>query len=180
MKQYFVYIWLDRTRKMFYIGSHFGTLDDNYSTSSHWLSGEIRFRSNEFKRRIVKICSSKEEMLSLEYSLISKIPNHLKGVRYYNVKVGRPSGTDPWNKGKTGIYSNDTLKKMSLAKVGREAHNKGKPNPNAAENARKGSSKLASIATGRKRLYYEDGSWTWHHPDGCFGNKEQPKNPQLN
>jgi hypothetical protein len=38
-------------------------------------------------------------------------------------------------------------------------------NPSAAENARKGAAKLSAKAKGRKRLYREDGSWTWFYPE---------------
>ena len=48
---------------------------------------------------------------------------------------------------------------------GRPAWNKGISNPNAAENARKGAVKLSNTAKGRKRLYKDDGSWTWQYPD---------------
>jgi len=35
----------------------------------------------------------------------------------------------PWNKGKTNIYSEETLEKMSLAKLGNSPWNKGKDYP---------------------------------------------------
>jgi hypothetical protein len=47
---------------------------------------------------------------------------------------------------------------------GRTSWNKGIPNSTSADNARKGASKVAAKATGRKRLYKEDGSWTWYYP----------------
>jgi hypothetical protein len=42
--------------------------------------------------------------------------------------------------------------------------NKGISNPQAAENARKGAAKLSDKVKGRKRLYKEDGTWTWQYP----------------
>lgn len=36
-------------------------------------------------------------------------------------------GFEPWNKGKTGIYSKETLKKMRECKLGKSPGNKGKP-----------------------------------------------------
>jgi len=47
---------------------------------------------------------------------------------------------------------------------GRTSWNKGLPNPTAADNARKGAAKLSAKVIGRKRLYREDGSWTWQYP----------------
>jgi hypothetical protein len=43
--------------------------------------------------------------------------------------------------------------------------NKGIPNPQAILNGKKGAKKLAETVTGRKRLYKEDGSWTWQYPN---------------
>lgn len=43
--------------------------------------------------------------------------------------------------------------------------NKGKPNPQSADNARKGAVKLSAVVKGRTRLYREDGSWTWQYPN---------------
>ena len=48
---------------------------------------------------------------------------------------------------------------------GRTSWNKGLPNPTAADNARKGANKLSATVRGRKRLYKEDGSWTWQYPE---------------
>lgn len=45
------------------------------------------------------------------------------------------------------------------------AWNKGLPNPLAADNARKGASKLAFTVTGRKKKVLPDGSWTWEYPN---------------
>jgi len=47
---------------------------------------------------------------------------------------------------------------------GRKAWNKGLSNPTAAENGRRGAAKLSETIKGRKRLYREDGSWTWQYP----------------
>jgi hypothetical protein len=76
---------------------------------------------------------------------------------------------------KEHYYCNATCRNRFIAKirpsqVGRKhnrtapAWNKGIPNPTSAENARKGASKLSTTVTGRKRLYKDDGSWTWEYP----------------
>lgn len=162
--QHFVYLWYDKTRKMFYIGSHSGSAPDNYLSSSRWLSGEIIYRPTEFKRKILKICDSRSESLSLEYSLISKIKEHEYGVRYYNQKQGKPKGIDPWNKGKTGIYSKQTLDNISESRKGKPTTS-GMSMPKSANNGKKGASKLSNTVTGRKRKYLPDGSWTWEYPN---------------
>lgn len=54
---------------------------------------------------------------------------------------------------------------------GRTSWNKGLPNSSAADNARKGASKLSAKVKGRTRLYKEDGSWTWQYPNSIDSNK---------
>jgi len=76
---------------------------------------------------------------------------------------------------KEHYYCNATCRNQYTAKVrpsqvGRKhnrtapAWNKGLSNPTAANNARKGAAKLSAKVKGRKRLYREDGSWTWQYP----------------
>lgn len=43
-------------------------------------------------------------------------------------------------------------------------------NSNHASNGRKGSEKQRETVTGRKRLYKEDGSWSWYYPDKNRGS----------
>jgi hypothetical protein len=62
-----------------------------------------------------------------------------------------------------GKYNGKHFVSHSSRNKGNVAWNKGLPNPNSAENARKGALKLASKVTGRTRLYKADGSWTWQY-----------------
>lgn len=48
---------------------------------------------------------------------------------------------------------------------GRTSWNKNLPNPQAAINGKKGASKLSKTATGRKRKYLPNGSWTYEYPN---------------
>ena len=43
---------------------------------------------------------------------------------------------------------------------------KGKPRPYSAEIGKKSAAKISATVTGRKRLYKDDGSWTWQYPPG--------------
>ena len=52
--QGFIYIWRDKTRNMYYVGSHDGKIDDGYISYSLWLTAEVRYRPADFKRRILK------------------------------------------------------------------------------------------------------------------------------
>lgn len=160
--QGFIYIWRDKVRNMYYVGSHDGSIDDGYISSSHWLTAEVRYRPADFKRRILKFVDLQNLKLE-EYKFINLIKDDEFGKKYYNLKQGKPKGIAPWNKGKTGVYSPEHRKRISEWRTGVPT-TKGKSNPQAADNARKGAAKLSSKAKGRTRLYREDGSWTWQYP----------------
>jgi hypothetical protein len=59
---------------------------------------------------------------------------------------------------------NNIGKKLTIKNHRVSSWNKGLSNPNAADNARKGAEKLSAKVKGRKRLYKEDGTWTWQYP----------------
>ena len=81
----FIYLWHDKARSMFYIGSHTGTPDDGYKCSSKWLNGEIRYRPTEFRRKIIKFLPI-EQLKMEEYRLIKMIKPDEYGKKYYNIK----------------------------------------------------------------------------------------------
>ena len=87
-KHGFVYIWYDRKHKRYYIGSHWGTEDDGYICSSSWLKKAKNNRPNDFKRKIIlKIYTSKQDLLLEENRWLSMIkPNEIK-TRYYNLRI---------------------------------------------------------------------------------------------
>ena len=83
----FVYIWYDRKRKLFYIGSHMGEVSDRYICSSKRMNNAFKKRPQDFKRRIIKFTNNvlEEEqryldMIKHDELLYGKTP------RYYNVK----------------------------------------------------------------------------------------------
>jgi hypothetical protein len=121
--QYFLYIWYDKTRKMFYIGVHEGAIDDGYVSSSRWFNGEYNYRTPDFRRKIIKFFPDKKTARKEEARFLRMIAESQFGKKYYNLKNGRPAGTEPWNKGKTNIYSHETKKKMSDAKKGKPSNN---------------------------------------------------------
>ena len=158
----FIYIWRDKARNMYYVGSHDGKPDDNYISSSHWLTSEVRYRPTDFRRKILKFIDV-SLMKKEEYRLIKMIKEHEFGLRYYNLKSGRKPGSIPWNKGTVGLYSDQHRAKIADSRKGKPT-TKGKSNPLAAINGKKGAAKLSTKVTGRTRLYKEDGSWTWQYP----------------
>ena len=78
-----------------------------------------------------------------------------------------------WNKGtgkpkiKKGPATGDrnASSRLEVREKIRQAH-KGKPRPYSAEIGRKSAAKISATVTGRKRLYKDDGSWTWQYPVG--------------
>ena len=83
-----VYLWFDRKHKRFYIGSHWGSVDDGYVSSSRWMRKAYRRRPADFKRRIlVTITTTRHDLLVEEARWLRMIkPSEIK-VRYYNVKT---------------------------------------------------------------------------------------------
>ena len=82
----FVYIWYDKKKRRFYIGSHWGTLDDGYVCSSSWMKKTYKIRPLDFSRRILSIITDRKELLVKEELWLGKIKDHELGKRYYNLK----------------------------------------------------------------------------------------------
>lgn len=82
----FVYLWYDRKRKMFYLGSHIGNLDEGYISGSKYFLREYQLRPEDFKRRILKIFyrGSWKFVRELEARLLATLRKEELGTRYYN------------------------------------------------------------------------------------------------
>lgn len=87
MEKYgFVYIWFDRKRKMYYIGSHWGNEVDGYICSSNRMRDAHRRRPDDFKRKIIaRVYNSKSALLQKEYEYLSLIESDELGKKYYNL-----------------------------------------------------------------------------------------------
>jgi hypothetical protein len=87
MEKYgFVYIWYDRKHKKYYIGSHWGSVDDGYICSSTWMRNAYKYRKEDFKRKIIaRVFSSKSDLLKKEYEFLSLIKEEELGKKYYNM-----------------------------------------------------------------------------------------------
>lgn len=84
-KSGFVYIWFDKTRKMYYIGCHWGHMYDKYICSSSHMINARKHRPEDFKRRILKKdIPSKKETIEEEFRWLSMIKKEELGKRYYN------------------------------------------------------------------------------------------------
>ena len=143
MEKYgFVYIWFDKYRKMYYIGSHWGKIEDGYICSSNRMRDAYRRRPNDFKRRVLKTnISDRKETLIEEHKWLSLIEQENLGTKYYNLrqhlwghwstdenslmtvgeKISKANKGDPrrseWMKNRT--ISDETKEKIRQANLGK-------------------------------------------------------------
>ena len=88
-KSGFVYIWLDKKRKKYYLGSHMGTLSDGYTGSNKRFSYAHHLRPETFKRRILEFYNNiaDKDLRIREQLWLNLINDHdLHCEKYYNEK----------------------------------------------------------------------------------------------
>jgi len=129
----FVYVWYDRQRKRYYVGSHWGNENDRYVCSSTWMKHVYKKNPMLFKRRVVKrIYTSRADLLVEEQRWLDMIKDHelatfnttleqRQTVRYYNFTK---SVKDPWHTYE--IKRLEVGQKISASKTGK---NTGKRDP---------------------------------------------------
>ena len=131
----FVYIWYDKLKKMFYVGSHYGNVNDNYICSNKYMKNSYIKRPKDFKRKIIKYLKSDslQELHNLEQHYLNMIDDKElcltenllnKTTRYYNHKKNASGGNGHsnknnhniggWNKGLTK-YNNSAVRINGLA-----------------------------------------------------------------
>ena len=106
MEKYgFIYIWFDRKRKMFYVGSHWGTEDDGYICSSNRMRDAYRRRPEDFgkKRILSKIYTNRLDLFNEEFKWLSLIKDEELGKKYYNLRK--------WH---AGHWTTDENKRLSM------------------------------------------------------------------
>lgn len=84
-KEGFIYIWYDSYRKMYYVGCHWGAIDDGYICSSTRMRDAYRRRPGDFKRRIIQRGIQRELLLNEEHKWLLLIKNEELSKRYYNL-----------------------------------------------------------------------------------------------
>lgn len=105
MEKYgFIYVWYDRKRKMYYIGSHWGKEDDGYICSSNRMRDAYRRRPQDFNRRVVSTNIPREKLLEEEHKWLEMIPDDKLGKRYYNLRKHK------WGHWSTDINQNLTIR----------------------------------------------------------------------
>jgi hypothetical protein len=102
-KEGFIYIWYDKKRKMYYLGCHWGTIDDGYICSSNRMRDAYYRRSQDFKRRIIKRNIPRDRLLNEEHKWLQMIPDEQLGEKYYNL-----------SKKHFGHWANDQYNKLTI------------------------------------------------------------------
>lgn len=106
----FVYIWLDKKHRRYYLGSHWGSIDDGYVCSSTWMKRAHAIRPHDFKRRIISTHEDRKEMREREYELLSFIRVEELGKKYYNLSRKAP----------LVAMKQSTREKLRIASTGRK------------------------------------------------------------
>lgn len=88
MKPGFVYLWYDKKRKKFYLGSHSGLSNDGYTGSNHRFQSAQKNRPETFKRKILEYYDNiaPKELLKREQNWLNLIHPSELTVKYYNEK----------------------------------------------------------------------------------------------
>lgn len=109
----FVYLWYDTKQQMFVIGSHHGSIDDGYvtSTGGEWFKRAYKKRPATFKRRILTYNTEldcKKQTQLYEQWWLDLRPDIRNNTRYYNMKNLAAGGNGGAIKGMTKTPVVDT------------------------------------------------------------------------
>jgi hypothetical protein len=167
----FVYIWYDKKHKRFYIGSHWGTETDGYICSSRWMRKAYKRRPQDFKRRIVCLCSTKQLLLKKEQRWLNMIEIEQYGKKYYNIdkivknpwwqhndkvktigqKISESHKKNPnwgqWSKGKS--VSEQTKEKLRQANLGKKHSEETKEKCKSLRHSEETKKKISEAGKGR-------------------------------
>ena len=119
----FVYEWENIISKMKYIGSHYGHLNDGYISSSNHFNPIYYETPLTFERKILFTFCTRIEALKKEKKLLCEV-NAAKNPNYYNLCNEPGNG---WSHHENVELSKIFYKKISDARKGKPAHNKGIP-----------------------------------------------------
>lgn len=86
-KSGFIYVWMDKKTKKFYVGRHWGTENDGYVCSSVWMKRAYKRRPEDFKRRIVFRTQDRNALVEEESRWLSMIRENEIRIRYYNLNL---------------------------------------------------------------------------------------------
>lgn len=88
MKQYYVYLTTNLINNKKYIGQHYGELDDSYIGSGNIFKKAVnKYGRNNFKKEILEICNTYEEVNYAERKWIEQY-DAVKKDEFYNIAQG--------------------------------------------------------------------------------------------
>lgn len=142
----YVYIWYDTKAKLFYIGGHYGKVEDSYICSSLYMKRAYKKRPNTFKFKVLEYTySTTNDLRLIEQKWLDKIKDqelywthniYNKTVKYYNQKKNAFGGSykghtkirtkPPWNKGLKGVQTQSDEKKRKCSEKMKETWKKRK------------------------------------------------------
>ena len=140
----FVYIWMDRKHKRFYVGCHWGYPNDGYICSSRWMRKSYKRRPEDFKRRIIsKVYTNRTDLLEEEFKWLSMIKPEELGSKYYNIRQHH-----------YGHWINNPDYRSTIEKI-KASQREALKRPEVQENIRKGNEKKKGLAPWNKGLTKE-------------------------
>lgn len=186
----FVYLWFDRKHKRYYVGCHWGTLDDGYVCSSRWMKKSYKRRPKDFKRKILKTNLERTQMYVEEQRYLNMIkPEEIK-IRYYNISL---FSKKPWHqypesvktigqkishskKGKSvGPCAPETAAKISSANKGRVFTEEHKEKLRQAKLGKKHTEEWKQQNSERMKAQWSDGTRKRAEPKQTMTREEQDK-----
>lgn len=120
----FVYIWKDNKRKMYYIGSHWGTEYDGYVCSSNRMRDAHRRRPTDFSRRILEKTENREELLIIENRWLELAAKKSKN-KFYNLNFSTTNNVW-WNNKDSRLSVGQKISKKNKSNLDFGKWNKGK------------------------------------------------------
>jgi len=136
---------------MYYVGCHWGTLDDGYICSSSRMRRAYKRRPKDFKRRILKSNISRESLLSEEHNWLQLINDEELGIRYYNLSKKQFGHWSVDNEDRLTVREkiSDAIKKLHKDPEYKKKYSEGRKKmpPQTPEQI----SKRAKSNTGKKR-----------------------------
>lgn len=154
----FIYIWRDKKRRKYCIGSHLGPENDGYITSTGYMKTAYLKRPTDFRRKIIEyVYEPNLTILHIrEQYWLNMIKNDELGKKYYNYKKHASGGNGSANKGNPncGGWQRGLTKEMLEKRKHKEFYlfidkSKEKRKPTYSAERRK---KLSD----QKKLYWEN------------------------
>ena len=152
--EFFIYLWTDKLTDKKYIGSHKGTIDDGYVSSSKYFNEEYNMRAGDFEREVLLIGTDYEHIREIEYRILKRL-NAATNEEFYNRHNG----------GRTFIctgHSEETKKKLSKFSA---------KNFLGKHHSKETKEKISNTKTGKKIGTYSDS----HKENISKGLKNKPK-----